>query len=415
MNWYKNYLGHFAQTPDEKYRDGTQAFIDSTWEDTTLIKNIEEETFIGSNMYVSLQVLKNSISEFFVNTTKDAKDFRRIMFKEVYHKSGRGIKYRFDNNYWLVYEETTEEEPYPEISVRRCNNIAKWIDKKNGNIIEEPCILDYTLSSPNVQVTKDVSVANSKVTLILQGNENTHKLRKNQRFIFNGVPYSFKSYNNYMQNDYVTKNVPLLFLDCYLDTEQPSDDLIDNIANRFDYKYSILINQGNIEQITGFKGKLTSTVLFNGEIVKEIGIKWSTSDSKTVSIDSQGNYHLLGLSGSIAVLRAYIDGNENVFSEITVNIIETVIADKILIITPKITELLQYETITINGDIYSNGIKEPDIVTCTANWENNNYTLTLIDKNEWDLTNNNMTKLPLELTFTNGVLIEKMTIKLKSA
>lgn len=411
MDWYTNYLANFSETPNDEWRNSHQAFIDSTWDNTTLLKTVEEETAVGTNIFNTVEVWKNSISEFVINVVKNAKDFRRLMFKDQTHDVSRGLKYRFDNNYWLVYEETTEEEPFCDVSIRRCNNIAKWVDKDTGNIIEEPCILDYELSSPNVQYTKDVATANSKVTLIIQGNDNTHKIKKNDRFIFNSVPYSFKAINNFMQNDYVDNEVPILFMELYLDQVQPSDDLVNNIANRYDYNYVLNIEQSNVEQIKGFSGTLTETVKYNDNITN-IPVVWSSSDTSVVIINSSGVYNIIGDVGTTATITCSIDGNSNVKDTLTVKIISATTDNKELVVTD-INTLSQYDSVNISANIYNNGTIQSDTVTCVANWSNNvNYTLVNNNNNTWTLTNNRMSNVPLILTFTSGNLIKQLTITL---
>lgn len=414
MYFYDNFIDNLSQSPMEDYKESTQAFIDGQWLDTNLLKTVEEETEIGSFEFSEIEVWKNSISDFTINMIKNAKDFRRLMFQDINHDSTRGRFYRFNNNYWIVYEETSEEEMYPEVSVRRCNNVAKWIDKESGNLITIPCVLDYELSSPSAQVTGDVTVGNSKVTLILQGNEYTHKITKNQRFIFNEIAYSFKAFNNYMQDSYVDQNVPLLFMDLYMCTEEPSDNLIDNIANEKDFNYTLTIDQSDLNLMNGDSGTLSATVTFNNQVVN-MPIKWSTSDSDVVSIDSQGNYQVLGESGSTSQITACISGNDTICDSINITVRESVLEDKSLVISPNGTISLRLnQSIDVTYGVYDNGVEQLENVNYVISGVDNSYYSITQSTNKITITNKKQSSTPMVITFTSGELSESLTINLKA-
>ena len=414
MYFYDNFIDNLSQSPMEDYKESTQAFIDGQWLDTNLLKTVEEEIEIGLFKFSEIQVWKNSISDFAINMVKNAKDFRRLMFQDINHDSTRGRFYRFNDNYWIVYEETSEEEMYPEVSVRRCNNIAKWIDKESGNLITIPCVLDYELSSPNAQVTGDVTVGNSKVTLILQGNEYTHKITKNQRFIFNGIPYSFKAFNNYMQDSYVDQNVPLLFMDLYMCTEEPSDNLVDNIANEKDFNYTIKIDQSDLDLLNGDSGTLSATVTFNNQVVN-MPIKWSTSDFNLISIDSQGNYQVLGESGSTSQITACISGNDAIRDSINITVRESVLEDKSLVISPNGTISLRLnQSIDVIYGVYDNGVEQLENVNYIVSGADNSYYSIIQGTNKITITNKKQSSIPMVITFTSGNLSESLTINLKA-
>lgn len=239
MTYYQNFIQNLASSPFDRYGEMTNAFICSQWHDSNLLSTVNQETEIGSFIFEPIEVWKNSVSHFQNAIVKNDRDFKRLMFKHRNTIVHRGRYYKFEedgqNNYWLVYEGTSEEEQYTDVLVRRCNNMLKWIDKENGKLYEYPCVLEYDLVAPTPRVDKDIIVAYSGVTLVIQGNEITHKLKKNQRFIFNGQPFKFVAYNNWMQNGYITKDTTLLFIDLDLDIEKPTDDIENNIADYFEY------------------------------------------------------------------------------------------------------------------------------------------------------------------------------------
>lgn len=286
MKYFNNYMDNVVKSANEYYRSAVDEFVANQWENTTLLSTIYEEVTLGSFTFESVDVWKNTVTEFLVNAQKDAKDYRRLLFKSPSKHYERGHFFNFDENYWMCYEASADESSYNDILVRRCNNVAKWIDKENGQLIEQPCILDYYVTATNPKIDKDIIVANSSTTLILQGNEASKKLKPNQRFIFNGTPYKFVAINNFLQNDYVDKDVTILFIDVDFDVAKPTDDIVNNVADAFEYGY-----------------KDSSDELKNGLVVEPIikSIKEQTQETFEVSLyvddikqETQVNYSVSG-------------------------------------------------------------------------------------------------------------------------
>lgn len=415
LTYYNSYLQNLARSPNNAWREEQQAMINGLYEDTTLLKkDVYEENIPFDFTFNPIQCWVGTITESSVNAEKDSTDYRALYFENCNHDVMRGRFYKWDNNYWIVYESSTELESISKVKIRRCNNIAKWIDKESGNLITAPCVLDYELSSPNAQVTGDVTVGNSKVTLILQGNEDTHKITKNQRFIFNHTCYSFKAFNNYMQDSYVDKNVPLLFMDLYMCPEEPSDNLIDNIANEKNFKYTINIEQSNLDLVKGDSGKLSATVTFNNQVVN-MPIKWSTSDFNVVSIDELGNYQVLGESGSISQITACINGNDTICDSINITIRESVLEDKSLVISPNgIINLTLNQSIDVAYGVYNNGVEQLENITYSISGVDNSYYSIIQGTNKITITNKKQSSTPMVITFTSGDLSESLTINLKA-
>lgn len=237
-NFFNNYINSIEVPPVKNYRNFTNATMDAQWYDSPLWCKILQEKEIGSFEFEVIEVWKNTVTEFVSKIIKDEKDFRMLKFRDCNTEIERGRFYCFDGSYYIVYEGTQKESPYAEALIRRCNNVAKWYDRETGELIEMPCVLEYDLTATTPKYDKDIITANSSIQLVLQGNEKTLKLKRNQRFIFNHIPYKIVGINNYLQNDYVDKDTTILFYDVDLDINKPTDDIENNIADAYEFNHN---------------------------------------------------------------------------------------------------------------------------------------------------------------------------------
>lgn len=414
MEFYNNYINYYAESPNDSWRNLQQATITSLFEDTTIKRTVLEEKIPFNQEYQEIEAWVGTVSDSITNTEKDVNDYRSLYFEDCSHDVGRGLYYQYDNNYWLVYDSSTVLESISNVKIRRCNNRLKWIDKENGKLLDYPCILDYTLSATQPSITQDITSVGGRVTVIVQGNNNTHKINKNTRFLFNGIPYKYNAINNYMQSDYVSKDVPLLFMDCTIDTIQPNDDLENNIADSNEYEYEIKILEEPLEQIKGFIGKLNATVTLNGEKVNR-SVVWKSENKDIVAIDNQGKFELVGNNGDKCNIYAYIE-NSNIYDSIVISIKEEIVIQSDIVIDPIIEELSLYDTVIIGANLYKNGVKQDDKVECIPSGLDESYYYLIDNKdNTFKLANNKVSKnIPLTLTFKCGEYKESIDIKLVS-
>lgn len=411
LEYYQTYLENIAQTPAEQFRENAQAQVNSEWENTHLLANVKEEIASGSNIFADIEVRKTTVSEYSVNMFKNATDNRRLTFKDCEHTIERGRKYMFNNNYWITYDETTEESLYAQISIRRCNNELKWIDKENGQIFTEPCCIGEESSATNPNINKDIQVVGGRTLLMVQGNSQTAKIKENQRFIISHLPYRLVAFNNYALSDKDDEQANLMWYYLQKDVIEPFDDVENNIADRYKYDYNIEINQDDFEQVNGYKGTLTANILLNKEIVDE-EITWSSNEFAT--IDSQGDFTLKGDVGDIAIIKASIKNNVDVYDTIQIKIIDIIKDEFELIIAPLYTEIKQGETLNFDVDIYKNNIKQNADISYTVNDINPQcYALTK-SSNTFTLKGYRMSNQPLEITFSNGNITKTISIILKS-
>lgn len=417
LKFYSNYINNML-TPNQNWRTLQQEFVNEAFDNTTIkIADLYEEgvpfdfefnsnpeCWVGTVLDVSTGIVKNS------------DDYRSVYFKNLEHEAQRGRYYKWNNNYWLVYETTNDLETISTCNIRRCNNWLKWLNNK-GEVLQYPCVIEGTLSSANAQVAKTITQANSHIDVIVQGNADTLDFFKNARVIFNGCVYRFYSINNYMQNDYVDKDTPLLFMDFFLDMLIDEDNIDENLADDRRDEYTVECNINSINNVIGTEGIISTQIFHNNTEINGSRLEYTSSDESVVTVDASGNYKLI--SNGTAIITVNIKGNTIAYQEIAVEVSDTVVTTYELIISPIITYLKQGLTKTITATVIDNSgnnISTNVTVVASGTDNNNNYTLIDLGNNSWTLKNNLMSNKLLILTFTcdEYSLTKTMQIDLKA-
>ena len=405
LTFYSNYLHNVARTPNQKWREEQQAFIDEMFDNTTVARyDVYEEGYPFDFKFVNNpDCWVGTVLDMTTGMIKDSDDYRSLYFKNTDHESGRGRYFKWNDNYWIVYETTTHElETISTCNIRRCNNWLKWLTDK-GEVIQYPCVIEGELTSANAQVAKTITQANSHITVMVQGNPDTLSIRKNARFMFNHSVYKFYAINNYMQVDYVDDSAPLLFMDFYLDMEIDEDNVEENLAD--DLRKDFVV-ESNIKQITGqpnINGRIISKVYHNNQEISSPRLEYSTSNNYVVDVDSNGNYYLR--NNGNAVIEVRVLGNELSTINIPVTVEDITTPTYSIVVTPIITNLRQGLSMEFSAkvvDSLNNEIDETVVLTPSGTDNKNNYTITSDGDNTWILTNNLKSKLPLTLTFSNA-------------
>ena len=416
----KNYLNKIAQTPKEYYQGMIQATINDQWDNTTQLYTIKEQSALPfKDEYTEYEAWIDAISDNLVNTSKVYSDFVKVLFKDIDHKQnykGQYYKINLDGEheeYYICYDKMNRLSQVSDFNCVRCNNVLTWADKY-GNILTMPCYLGTDISSTNNLVSKDGIVPNTRLIILVQANEYTMSIVKNQRFMFqHSTAFKVEEVNNYMQEQETDGQVTCVKLYVDYSAILPSDNKELNICDYYKTNYTLTIDQGDIEQTNGFNGQLTATVKDGNDIV-DMPLKWSTSDSEVVEIDEQGNYQVIGEVGSIGQITCYMADNENVSDTITITVVEDYLPEKRIIINPNdITSLNEGDIIDFVCGVYIEGEKQSDIVKCVPN-NINPYAYTLTETVDgYKLTVRERSYDDLILTFSaDGCDDIVMTIKL---
>lgn len=419
MSFVDLYANNIWKTPEEHYKNFNQAIMDSYWQDTTQIRTIKEENYPFDNTYVEQEALVDTVSEFITNTQKVSGDYIKVTFRDIDHTlNHRGQKYLYapdgvSENTYLCYDKLNPLTQIPDFKAIRCNNHLT-IMLEDGSIIKEPCAIGYEITSTNNNTTKDATVNQRRMVILVQGNNNTKDIKLNQRFIFqHKQAYKITEMNVLNQEDYNDENVTLYTLYVEWSTLSAQDNLELNVADYYQYDYKLSINSTDLSLSNGATGQLTSTVLLNDAETTNVPVQWSTSDVSVVTIDSQGNYHVIGESGSTASITCSIMGHTEVSNSIDLSVVATPVVVKELIVSPSGTiSLLQNREQTITYGVYANGVLQPDVVTVSPSGANtSNYTI-VYGVNSLTVKNILKSTTSLTLTFTSGTMSQVVTIKL---
>ena len=371
LEFLENYMNHIAQTPKEYHRGLIQATIDSRWEDTTQIHMVKEQSALPfKDEYTEYEAWIDAISDNLVNTSKVYSDFVKVLFKDIDHKQnykGQYYKINLDGEheeYYICYDKMNRLSQVSDFNCVRCNNVLTWADEY-GNILTMPCYLGTDISSTNNLVSKDGIIPNTRLIILVQANEYTLSIVKNQRFMFqHSTAFKVEEVNNYMQEQETDGQVTCVKIYVDYSAILPSDNKELNICDYYKTNYTLTIDQGDIEQTNGFSGQLTATIK-DGDDIVDMPLKWSTSDSDVVEIDEQGNYHVVGEIGSVGQITCSMADNESIYDTITIKIVDAYLPEKKIIINPNnITELNQGQVIDFTCGVYIEGEKQDDIVTC---------------------------------------------------
>lgn len=365
LPYFENALsGGYLQTPNDYFRDLQQAAIDNLFDCTSARYTVQEQDAIGASTYHDIDVWLDYIVGTTSSGVKQGADFTQLMFRDIEHPVFQGLYYIFDDNYHISYFYNRYDGLEKALAVRRCNNAMRIVDPDNGSIFSIPCVIDYDMTSPSQQVSSYIITPNNHAVVMVQGNKDTLRLFKlNTRYIFNGRPFKLLAYQNALLQDLSNQNPTLLYLDLYLDEIHDKDDIENGLAYNGEYIYNIQIDADNMELSNGVKGNLSATIILNGEEVKR-NVLWASSNEDAVLINVAGGYTIIGSSGSSATITATLDGNPNVSSTITIQVVDSQVVKPLILINPAFNKIRQFESIDFSIEVmYGSTLLVPQNIT----------------------------------------------------
>lgn len=147
---------------------------------------------------------------------------------------------------------------------------------ENGEIISEPCILGYTSKYSNIYYNDAINIPQGTVVITAQFNQNTKKIKINDRFLLGNSAYKIKSVIDYLRLEtFVKDSQGLIEFEVYLDNTAPDDDFELQIADKNKYNnqipdkpspedYSIVITPENKDVLQGQSKMFSCYLYLNG-------------------------------------------------------------------------------------------------------------------------------------------------------
>ena len=346
LPYFENALsGGYLQEPKEFFRDLQQAAIDGLFDCTSAKYTVQEQDAIGASTYHNVDVWLDYIVGTTSSGVKNGWDFTQLMFRDIDHPVFQGLYYIFDDNYHISYFYNKHDGLEKALAVRRCNNFMRIVDSENGSIFSIPCVIDYDMTSPSQQVSSYIITPNNHASVMVQGNADTLRLFKlNTRYMFNGRPFKLLAYQNAIYYDLTNQTPTLLYLDLYLDELHDKDDVANGLAYNGEYDYAIQIDSEDMQLLNGAAGTLTATVTLNGQEVQG-DVVWSSSDTSVVMIDSTGIYAVVGESGTSVVITATLQGNTDVTSTVTIQVVDAQVIQPNILLNPTFSQIRQYDSV----------------------------------------------------------------------
>lgn len=307
IDLYKKRLGMSGGSVEDAYVNNTQRYIDNTFKKSP---NLKKAIHLNEEIYVRVLSSKKTNG-----LSKKKDDYRKIIFQDLKYISNIGDYIQFDNMYWLIIDK--DDNLKNSVTVEKCNSFLKWQDKY-GNIYKYPCVsVQDTFYNTGVNITKPMTLGDGKLTIWVNYNKNTSKIRRDKRFIIGN--HSYKVTNDDITTS-VLNDVGIMALVMEETEEIHGDDFENQLANNSIEPLQIIIEGKDLIKIND-SIKLNSIVRRGNEVIKE-DVVWTSSDNNIVKVDDNGI--ITGVNKGQCEITCQLRNNPNISDKITIEVKEDI-------------------------------------------------------------------------------------------
>lgn len=158
-------------TAMEKMANTTKTFVDNDFHDAPNFKEV---------------FLNGYIKDARIDRGKDSNHLSILFRPDTNINKGDIID--FDSTHWLITK-TNDNPIFPTAFVDQCNEWLKWNDD-DGLIKVYPAVVETKKYDLNQD--EQIIIAENTITIQVQYNNDTRKIKQLQRFIINDIPYEIR-------------------------------------------------------------------------------------------------------------------------------------------------------------------------------------------------------------------------------
>jgi len=287
------------------------------WNDYQARRGLDRKTLYVNNMKNTISTeFKNSTSYNLVKINNVDKDVRIVEESSIIKNPNKkrllcypdetisvGDIVLWNSENWLCTETDNTSEFSDVGLISRCNNILKFYDKTQNNILHEiPCIIVDKITT-DIQENKFLLTIDCDILVLITNNNTNNLISSNDIF-------KIGRYSYYVTKpDDITKS-GLIILPMKFTEEMQEEHL-----------YNITILNGNNLQIAQSQSLTINVELKdNGEIVSYPSLLYSSSDEDIATISNIGLVAILDIGN--VVFTVSMESNEDISDSINVEIIE---------------------------------------------------------------------------------------------
>ena len=215
MKYYDSFMAT-AKTPVELWKEHTQQFLNENFINSSNYLTVGREIGFGTLEFECVSARVMSVLDSKVGD-KINDDFKTIFFDDLEYKPPLGARFSFDNNIWIVYSTDNYNSLNSACYIRRCNNTINSLDE-NGNVHQEPCVVDLKPTRSGFVEDLSMWTPNSRQIIMYQKNDWTKHLDVNSRIMFSNKVYRIGVSLDFNRTETFNKD-SINFVTAYLDND----------------------------------------------------------------------------------------------------------------------------------------------------------------------------------------------------